>query len=149
MAGFKFRYQKVLDLRLKEEEEKKKTLASKIKDMERIKRKLEDLRSQRGLFEQKMLQEMQDGVSASRLSIYGASKKWYRQEIEDYESRLELSKAAIRIARLKLLQAAQEVKKIEKLKEKAYEEFKAKEEKAMQDMIEEVVSFRFSKERNA
>lgn len=147
MANFKFRYSKILEIKVQEEDDKKQLLATKISDMERIRGKLEEVKAQRLAYEERILSEMQGGVSAQKISSYNRFKKWYRDEIENFETRLDMAQRALSIAREELLTATQEVKKIEKLKEKAFNEYKFKEEKAMQEMIEETINFQMAKER--
>ncbi len=143
--AFKFRYQKVLEIRISEEDEAKKVLASKIADMERIKQQLRKTKHDKVVFEQKILEEMKEGVGAKRIASYNRFKKWYRDEINNFEMMLEGAKHAVKYARSQLMLATQEVKKIEKLKENAYNEYKFNEQKAMNEMIEEAVSFMSSK----
>ncbi|MDO4772693.1 MAG: flagellar export protein FliJ [Bacillota bacterium] len=147
MANFKFRYSKILEIKVQEEDDKKQLLATKISDMERIRGKLEEVKAQRLAYEERILSEMRGGVSAQKISSYNRFKKWYRDEIENFETRLDMAQRALSIAREELLTATQEVKKIEKLKEKAFNEYKFKEEKAMQEMIEETINFQMAKER--
>lgn len=147
MANFKFRYSKILEIKVQEEDDKKQLLAAKISDMERIRGKLEEVKAQRLAYEERILSEMRGGVSAQKIASYHRFKKWYRDEIESFETRLDMAQRALSIAREELLTATQEVKKIEKLKEKAFNEYKFKEEKAMQEMIEETINFQMAKER--
>ncbi len=143
--AFKFRYEKVLDKRIVEEDEAKRNLAQKIGDMERISTKLESIKADRVNYEHKMLAQMQSGISANQLSGFNSSKKWYRDEIENYEHLLIEAKNQVSLSRERLIIATQELKKIEKLKEKAFEEYKFLEQKEMNEMIEEVVSFQMAR----
>ncbi len=143
--AFNFRYQKVLEIRIKEEDEAKKILASKLADMERIKQELSKIKHDKIAFEQKILNEMKEGVDAKRAASYNRFKKWYRDEINNFEMMLVGAKRAVKQARSQLMLATQEVKKIEKLRENAYNEYKFNEEKAMNEMIEEAVSFMSAK----
>ncbi len=146
--AFQFRYQKVLEIRITEEDEAKKNLASKLADMERIKQELAKIKQAKLAFEQKILAEMAAGVDAKRVASYNRYKKWYRDEIAKFEMMFEAATQAVKQARQQLILATQEVKKIEKLKENAYNEYKFNEEKALNEMIEEAVSFMSSKKRN-
>ncbi len=141
MAGFQFRYQKVLEVRQREEDEKKQALASKIADRERIKLALEKARQDKIDYEKKVVEEMTEGVSASRASSYNRFKIWHREEVLRFENLFKTASKEVLMARERLILATQEVKKIEKLKEKALAEYKFNEEKAMNEMIEEAIGF--------
>ncbi len=141
MRGFKFRYAKLLKLRRDEEEDRKLELANKIADRRRIRDKLDLTLDERKKYEEKIAEEMKRGVGASRVATYNASKRWYREEIEKLEEMLRLAEIEVEKARNEVILAMQEVKKIEKLEEKAIAEYKFEEEKKMANNIEEVVNF--------
>ncbi len=146
MRGFKFRYEKVLKVRRDEEEDKKLELAKRIAEVSKIKSQIAETIEERRKYEEKIADEMKKGVSASRVSTYNASKRWYREELERLEEMLRIAEIEVEKARDNLMIAIQEVKKIEKLEEKAKEEFKLAEEKKMAETVEEVVNYKtFSK----
>lgn len=148
MAGFKFRYAKVLQVRMDEEDEQKQKLANKIADMLRIREKIENLNRDRESYSKKLMGELKGGTSAVNLWAHNSAKRWYKNEIDEYSHMLELAETEVSKARADLMTASQEVKKLEKLKENALNEFRAEEEKQLSEMIDGVISFQSAMKPN-
>lgn len=141
MAGFKFRYEKVLQLRQDEENEKKQLLAEKISDLTRLRDKVERLKSEKKKNDEIILQKLSGGVNSADLSLIQNSKRWFRNEIKHYQELIVLAENTVKIARNDLMNATQELKKMEKLKEKAFKEYNEIEEKEFSDMIDGVINY--------
>lgn len=140
--GFKYKYEKILSLRREEEEDRKQKLAAKVADLTRIRQKLEELGTKRRDYDDSQNEKLKGGTSAEEVWRYASGKKWYKEEIERVEEIRRIAERALAQARLELTLATKEVKKFEKLREKALNEYKAKEQRDFNEMIDGVMNFK-------
>ncbi len=147
MPGFKFRYDKILQVRFDEENEKKQILAEKIADMNRINEKLRSLIDQKSVYDSSVLKKLSSGIGSEELGLIDRSKRWYKEEIALFSERLDIAKGEVEKAKENLILAVQEVKKMEKLKEKALEEYEEEENRNFSNMIDGVVNYQSAMKR--
>lgn len=140
--AFKYKYEKVLSLRREEEEEKKQLLAAKIADLGRIRQKLQEVEAKKRDYEEMQSESLKSGTSAEAVWRYASGKKWFQEELKRIEELRHIGERAVSRARMELTLATKEVKKFEKLKEKALNEFKAKELRDFNEMIDGVMNFK-------
>lgn len=140
--SFKYKYEKILSLRREEEEEKKQRLAAKITDLARIKQKLEEVARKKIQYEARQSESLKQGTSAEAAWRYASGKTWYKEEMARIEELRLIGERAVAQARLELTLATKEVKKFEKLREKALAEYRAKELRDFNEMIDGVMNYR-------
>lgn len=146
--AFKYKYEKVLSLKIEEEDDKKHKLAAKIADMGRIKQRLEQVQIERRSFEDRYREELRRGSKAGEAWLIASNKRWYKEELEKLLNLLRLAENNVNLARMELTLASKEVKKFEKLKEKAYGEFKAREQREFNELIDGVMNFQVAKKNS-
>lgn len=140
--SFKYKYEKILSLRREEEEEKKQRLAAKITDLARIKQKLEEVARKKIQYEARQSESLKQGTLAEAAWRYASGKTWYKEEMARIEELRLIGERAVAQARLELTLATKEVKKFEKLREKALAEYRAKELRDFNEMIDGVMNYR-------
>lgn len=147
--AFKYKYEKILSLRREEEENKKQKLAAKIADLGRIKQKLEEIIQKKEGYELSQGEKLKSGTSAEEVWRYASGKKWFKEEVEHIEEMRRFAERAVSQARMELTLATKEVKKFEKLKEKALNEYRAKELRDFNEMIDGVMNFKEARKDKA
>ncbi len=139
MKRFAFTLQSVYDIALATEKQLKLDM-QKIEDRrKRIQKELDDTKSALSDAKQKAMQEMHAGVGADRLVQY----ERYFDKLTAMIAVLKESKAKVEREKEKCLQAQienrKEIKTLEKLREKQYEEYllelRREEEKAIGDLV--------------
>lgn len=141
MKKFKFRYESVLKMRLDKEEQIKGDLANCISEKQMIEQKKHDLE----LSEQKYAMHVQNllntGKTHAEMKQFSEGKNYYRNIKKRFDRQIvELNEEMQRI-QLKLVEAMKERKIMDKLKERAFQEFIESINEADEKLIEEVVNF--------
>ncbi len=144
--AFKFKYQRILALKKDEEDFRKKKLAEKIAELTDKKRELNDFFGRKKSYNEKHIELLEGGTSVSMLKAYNSSKIWYLKEERRLNNDIKIISDELSVARENLKRANIEVKKLEKLREKDRIEYMKREEKEFDMMIDEVVSYNFSRE---
>ena len=137
---FKYKYEKILTLRLEKEEECKLVLAKAISGMEEFSKQLHKINLEYSEFMHTLDFQFKEGIKISSYEFAKMNKLFFEQEIKRLEYELYKAAQAVELARRELLESTKEKKKYEKLKEKARDEFIFKLEKADNELIEEFVS---------
>ncbi len=143
MAKFIFKMESILSIKTKLEDQAKAEYGIEVMKLREEEHKLTLLENRRLKFEQQLFEAVSD-----RLVIL--SIKRLEDSVENLKYNIKLQIVVIRQqegrvakARAKLDNAMKERKIYEKLKEKAFEEFKAEINAAEQKEIDQLVSFRF------
>lgn len=143
MAKFIFKMESILSIKTKLEDQAKAEYGIEVMKLREEEHKLTLLENRRRGFEQQLFEAVSD-----RLVIL--SIKRLEDSVENLKYNIKLQIVVIRQqegrvakARAKLDNAMKERKIYEKLKEKAFEEFKAEINAAEQKEIDQLVSFRF------
>ncbi len=144
--AFHFKYERILALKKDEEEFRKKKLAEKVAELAEKKRELKRFYLRKEAFNKKHVDKLEKGISVSKLKAYNSSKIWYLREENRLHKDIEIIDEELSAAREHLKKANIEVKKLEKLKEKDRIDYLKNEEKQFEKMIDEVVSYNFSKD---
>ena len=87
---------------------------------------------------QALAQEKAQGITADRLALFDNRIGWEKQRIRELDDRLNQQRRVVARRRRRLLQASQERKALDKLKERqnrAYKQYKDKQELIMIDEI--------------
>lgn len=144
MAKFNYRLQSTLDLKGKLEEQKKIEFGQAIARLEAEKQKKIDLENQKSdninLFRESIAQ----GIRPDDLKQYNTYIDVLKIRIKGQDRAIQLAEKAVEKKRLELVEAVQERKKLEKLRERAYEEYVIEEKIAEQKIVDEVVSYRYN-----
>ncbi|SHH89666.1 flagellar FliJ protein [Clostridium collagenovorans DSM 3089] len=115
MEDFKFRLQKVLDIRVKNEDENKIKYSKAQSEKRAVEKELEDLKLSYQKYSEAI--HIEDGVERSIVSNY---LSFVSNMIEKTDSELHEKEVLVNEARLELLNSQIERKSIEKLKENKY-----------------------------
>lgn len=115
MEDFKFRLQKVLDIRVKNEDENKIKYSKAQSEKRAVEKELEDLKLSYNKYSEAI--HIEDGVERSIVSNY---LSFVSNMIEKTDSELHEKEVLVNEARLELLNSQIERKSIEKLKENKY-----------------------------
>ncbi|HCL57252.1 MAG TPA: flagellar export protein FliJ [Spirochaetia bacterium] len=134
MKRFVFRLQKVLDYRFQIENKKKLALAEQISLYNQLKEKIEEGKLKKNSLLNKISKFSEDPVQLHFVQqcLTGISQTFINSEKE-----MEEVQKKIDIARLSYLEAKKQREIFEKLKEKAYEEFKYNQKREEQKQIDE------------
>ena len=139
MAGFKFKLQRILDIRATQERMKQNELAVERKKEWNILQKISNLekaQSDEYLRGRSILSE-----PVADIRIFVAHQRYFEElEMELVRAAVDLDRQrdAVEAARQALIEAARKRKLLEKLKDKRYHAFKKEEETAEQKTIDEV-----------
>lgn len=137
---FKYKYEKILALRLEREDECKLKLGRAIAKMEELSKELDAVKLQHGEFMESLSIRFKEGIKISTYEFAKMNKLYFEQEFKRLEYEMYKASQEVELARSELLESTKEKKKYEKLKEKARSEFIFKLEKADNELIEEFVS---------
>lgn len=137
----KFKFQKILDLKIKQEDDKKNQISVILKQIEELKEEITQV-----MMEQKDQEQQKDDKSARGATILEIrSSSQYISFLEKKINRLkfELSsfESNLQIKRNEYLELRKEKKSYENLKEKENERLIYKEKKDEEKLIDEIVSF--------
>lgn len=143
MAKFVFKLQSILSIKGKLEEQARAEYGMEIAKLREEEEKLEALVQKKEAYQNQLTLAVQD-----RLDIYEI--KGLEDSVENLKYNINLQKFVIKkqqekadAAREKLEEAMKERKTFEKLKEKAFEQFKIEIEAQERKEVDELVSFRF------
>lgn len=139
--NYKFRFQKILDLKEKQEDEKKNQISNLIKE---IKEKEEEIEKTEKDIKNKE-KEMNEKRKAGATIMDIRTSNQYLNFLKGKKIKLEFDLSALNSNLVKkreeYLELRKEKKSYESLKEKDYEKFKYKESKQEEQLIDQIVSF--------
>jgi flagellar protein FliJ len=144
---FRFKLQSVLELKIKLEDEEKRKLGELIALQAREEQVLYQLQQQRAA----MIQEFKDkqcsgGINVTELQMYAYTIEKLKNDIINQQLRLREIAIRIEEQRQRLIEATQEKKIYEKLKEKQQEAWIAEEEYEEKKLIDELATIKFARE---
>lgn len=144
MAKFIFKMESILSIKCKLEDQAKAEYGLEISKLREEELKLERLEARKNDFQMKLTDAVQDHLDIREI-------KELENCVENVKLNINMQKVVIlqqqknvEKARQKLDEAMKERKTYEKLKEKAFEEFKLEMEAQERKEVDELVSFRFS-----
>lgn len=148
MEIFIFRYEKILKLRLDEEESCRNALALKLRDLHDLRTHLDHLHGQLDLFNGTMAVQVAEGCTVHVLRTAEVERKWLLETIENQIFLINLKEKDVRDARIKLGEASKKRKIMEKLKENEYIQFQKEIELAEELATDQIVTFSSAKKQN-
>ena len=141
MKKFRFRYESVLKMRLDQEDKIKNELAQVIARRQAYLDTLEDLELRSSQYSKHIEMILSTGDVHNERVTFVQGKKFYKDNRDELIQKIVLSETEIKKIQQKLVEAMKERKIMEKLKEKAFQEFVELINEADEKLIEEVVNY--------
>ena len=143
MAKFIFKMENILSIKYKLEEQAKAEYGIEIAKLREEEYKLSALKQKKEEYQQKLLEEVSGKLVINKIKLLENSVENIKYNIKIQMVIVKRHEEQVEIAQQKLDNAVKERKIYEKLKEKAFENFKAELNAEEQKEVDELVSFRF------
>jgi len=147
MKKFRFRFEKILQLRVDKENDVKNKLAKinqKILDQEHA---LAKVIGQAKAFDQAIEEQMQEGVPVGQMRSMSHNKEYLIKAIDSNKSLLDRLLSERKAIQKELIEANKERKVMEKLKEKELAAHRALEEYEEKQAIDQIVTYQSTQKR--
>lgn len=148
MENFSFRYERILKLRLDEEDQCRNQLALRIKEEHELTMDLQVLQEKLEAFKQITAAEIEQGCTVQVLRMAEAQRKWLLEAIDNQRFLIELKQEEVKKARIKLGEASKKRKIMEKLKENEFIQFQKETELAEELATDQIVTFGSAQKQN-
>ena len=139
--GFSFKLQRVLDLKLKQEDEKKNQIATLMQAIKTKEDELEALISEKKQKEFSLNDNRKRGISILEIRNINQYLLFLDKKINTLRFEISSLESNLNQKRLEYLELQKERKTFEKLKEKDYEKYLYNEKKEEEKMIDQIVTF--------
>ena len=139
--GFRFKLQRVLDLKLKQEDEKKNQIATLMQAIKTKEDELEALSSEKKQKEFSLNDNRKRGISILEIRNINQYLLFLDKKINTLRFEISSLESNLNQKRLEYLELQKERKTFEKLKEKDYEKYLYNEKKEEEKMIDQIVTF--------
>ena len=139
--GFRFKLQRVLDLKLKQEDEKKNQIATLMQAIKTKEDELEALISEKKQKEFSLNDNRKRGISILEIRNINQYLLFLDKKINTLRFEISSLESNLNQKRLEYLEQQKERKTFEKLKEKDYEKYLYNEKKEEEKMIDQIVTF--------
>ncbi len=149
MAKFIFKLESILSIKMKLEDQAKAEYGLEVMKLREEEHKLSLLEKRKNGFEQQLFEALNDTLVVLIIKRLEDSVENLKYNIKIQISVIKRQEERVAKAREKLDNAMKERKIYEKLKEKAFEEFKAEVNAQEQKEIDQLVSFRFGSARES
>lgn len=149
MAKFIFKLESILSIKMKLEDQAKAEYGLEVMKLREEEHKLSLLEKRKNGFEQQLFEALNDTLVVLIIKRLEDSVENLKYNIKIQISVIKRQEERVAQAREKLDNAMKERKIYEKLKEKAFEEFKAEVNAQEQKEIDQLVSFRFGSARES
>lgn len=144
MAGYRFKLQNILKLRESVEKDKKNEFGVATQRFDREKLKLEQLNAEMYYKCEEIEKAVINGISAHELRLQQQFKDYYKFSISNQMVRSKMAEEHLSSCRLKLVEAVQDRKIMEKLREIDYGKYMYTEQKNEEKLVDDLVSFKQS-----
>lgn len=141
MKKFKFRYESVLKMRMDYEDKIKNELAKLIAKRQSFLDQLEDLELRSLQYDAHIESVLLEGDVMCERQSFTQGKKYYKDHRDILKMKIQTVEKDIQAVQTKLVEAMKERKIMDKLKEKAFQEFVEAINVADEKLIEEVVNY--------
>lgn len=145
MAGYKYKLQNILKLRENVEKDKKNEFGVATQRLNKEKLKLEQLNAEMYNMCDVIEKAVQKGISAKELQVQQQFKDYYKYGISNQIIKSNMAEEHLSYCRHKLVEAVQDRKIMEKLREINYVNYIYTEQKNEEKLVDDLVSF---KQRN-
>lgn len=139
--GFRFKLQRLLDLKLKQEDEKKNQIATLMQAIKTKEDELEALISEKKQKEFSLNDNRKRGISILEIRNINQYLLFLDKKINTLRFEISSLESNLNQKRLEYLELQKERKTFEKLKEKDYEKYLYNEKKEEEKMIDQIVTF--------
>ncbi|WP_313568186.1 flagellar export protein FliJ [Acetoanaerobium noterae] len=139
--GFRFKLQRVLDLKLKQEDEKKNQIATLMQAIKTKEDELKALISEKKQKEFSLNDNRKRGISILEIRNINQYLLFLDKKINTLRFEISSLESNLNQKRLEYLELQKERKTFEKLKEKDYEKYLYNEKKEEEKMIDQIVTF--------
>lgn len=144
---FKFKYQSLLKYREDLERQAKHSLAMAINQRDRAAQMLTSQIESAKQHENRHRQAMQAGISAAKLAMHQIEKAYYKDAIISCKQQLSKADQHIATCRQTLLEMTVERKKMEKLKERAIQNYMRDEQQRELLLNDQIITYKASTKR--
>jgi flagellar protein FliJ len=141
LSQFKFRLQRVLEVREKEEDEKKNRFAEITKKLQEEHKRLDSLHSDMEEVKTRKNKLASQNIKVDQLLSYSYYMENLKQNIEKQHNIVEKSEKEMENARVELLEAAKDKQVLEKIKDKNFEDYKYGLKREEDKMTDQFVSY--------
>lgn len=145
MAKFVYRMQNILDIKYKLETQAKTVYAAASEALRREELKLKLLFDDIHTYEDRIRELSSSVLDVQELKWCNEAIEIKKLQIEQQKNEVKKAQRNLELARIKLNEVMVDRKTHEKLKEKAFEEFKKELEDTEKKEVDELVSFKFNK----
>lgn len=145
MAGFSFRYQTMLNLKMQLEENLKNQMAKAIQILEEEKAVLAGMNEEKLRLIREIQLKSRSGIKVEKLRQYSGYLEAVKERIYAQQEMVREASNVVEKYREDVVRAMQERKVLEKLKEKQLELYHIEELKAEQKVVDEIISYRTSR----
>ena len=139
--GFRFKLQRLLDLKLKQEDEKKNQIATLMQAIKTKEDELEALISEKKQKEFSLNDNRKRGISILEIRNINQYLLFLDKKINTLRIEIRSMESNLNQKRQEYLELQKERKTFEKLKEKDYEKYLYNEKKEEEKMIDQIVTF--------
>lgn len=144
---FQFKYERLLKLKVDEEQEKKNILAVCQNKKDQAYAGLEALKAQKADYESALASTLVSGVKVSEYQQMRTGETWFAESIESAKRKLRQAELDLITARVALVKATQEKKKYEKLKEIALDQYLQEEVHKESQFMDSLVTYKTSRKQ--
>lgn len=144
MGSYKFKLQKLLELKENLEEEKKNQLGLAFQRLNDENEKLKLLRDELCIADKKLNKQTENGIEIETLKLFTQRIDYYKNLIKKQVLSVKMASEYVEVCRCELIKASQGKKVMEKLKDKDYVKYIYTEQKKEDRMVDELVSFKQS-----
>lgn len=144
MAKFAYKMQNILNIKLRMETQAKTAYAQAVNKVAEEEEKLKALQEQKSGYENAIRQMMSEVIDIKLIQQFNQSIEITKEMIKKQIVELHIANKNLDIARQQLNQAMKERKTQEKLKERAFEDFKQELNAEEKKEIDELVSFNYN-----
>jgi len=141
MARFRFKMDSLLKLRENLEEQKKNEFGKAAAELERQKRTLARLNDEKSSMVQAFQVAVKEQIDPLKSDMFNKYIKLVSRRIEEQIAVVKKAEVFLEEKRVELVEATQEKKKLEKLKEKQFQQYLIDEKREEQKITDEVVSY--------
>ncbi len=142
MAGYKFRLQRILDLKESMEEEKKNELRLALKRLEDEKNKLAEIQHRHADMQADFNGQAAAGLPVSQLKLLLTYIEYFKKRLREQHLKIKMAEDYADSCRQVLIKATQEKKMMEKLKEIDYKKHLYNEQKKDDKLVDDLISFK-------
>ena len=142
--AFEFKFEAILNLKVRMEDMKKAELRRISKELEDEKEKLKNLMQEREVLYEKVREKSSRGITKQELITFNNYVSVLKRKITNQKSVIFEISTRLDKVRQELVKVSQEKKMFEILKEKKYDEYMKEYYKKEQEVVDNLISFRFS-----